>query len=397
MANSTSASSGAKSRKPAFPLWLHRASGLWVKKIRGRCYYFGKDRDLAIKEYLRVQSDLEAGRQPPPADNQMLTLRDLCNAFLTHKRHQSQVGEIEPRTFHDYYTCCERLLLHLGKSTAVANLRPEDLLRYRRKLSDTCSASTVGVEVSRVRVLLKYAFESGLVDRPIRVGEFKRPAKAVMRRERAAKGARMFEAHELQTILGAVEGQLKAMVLLGCNAGFGNMDCARLPIAALNLESGWVDFPRPKTGIPRRCPLWPETVEALREVLADWMPPKDEKYAGLVFLTHRGGAWYQKDKPSSALGHEFGKVLDRLGLHREGVGFYGLRHTFQTIADQIGDYLATRKVMGHSDGSISDAYRERFPDSRLVAVSDHVRAWLFGDQEEADEPATLPIRKGGVA
>jgi hypothetical protein len=45
------------------------------------------------------------------------------------------------------------------------------------------------------------------------------------------------------------------MMLLGLNAGFGNNDCAALPISALDLDAGSVDFPRPKTGIARRAPL----------------------------------------------------------------------------------------------------------------------------------------------
>jgi hypothetical protein len=36
--------------------------------------------------------------------------------------------------------------------------------------------------------------------------------------------------------------------------------------------------------------------------------------------------------------------------------------------------------MGHCDASISDHYRERFPDERLVKVVDHVRSWLFGSE-----------------
>jgi len=36
-----------------------------------------------------------------------------------------------------------------------------------------------------------------------------------------------------------------AMVLLGINAGFGNVDCATLPLSALDLDAGIIDFPTP--------------------------------------------------------------------------------------------------------------------------------------------------------
>ena len=66
------------------------------------------------------------------------------------------------------------------------------------------------------------------------------------------------------------------MIYLGVNCGFGNNDCAKLPTTALDLKKGWIDFGRPKTGIHRRCPLWPETVAAVRAALEARPTPKDE-------------------------------------------------------------------------------------------------------------------------
>ena len=79
----------------------------------------------------------------------------------------------------------------------------------------------------------------------------------------------------MRSILKAVSQPLQSMVLLGINCGFGQTDVANLPRASLDLDTGWVDFPRPKTGIERRCPLWAETVEALREANTHRPTPKD--------------------------------------------------------------------------------------------------------------------------
>ena len=35
----------------------------------------------------------------------------------------------------------------------------------------------------------------------------------------------------------------------------------------LILKGGWLHFPRPKTGIDRRAPLWKETIVALKEAI----------------------------------------------------------------------------------------------------------------------------------
>src|SRR5262249_36753047 len=159
------------------------------------------------------------------------------------------------------------------------------------------------------------------------------------------------------------------------NCGFGNADCGRLPRTALALEGGWVDYPRPKTGIPRRCALWPETVQALREALARRPEPKAESDAGLVFITKYGLPW-AKDATDQTVAKEVGKLLKALGINgRKGLGFYTLRHTFRTVADESKDQPAVDYIMGHEVPHMSAVYRETISDERLKAVTDHVRAW----------------------
>jgi integrase len=168
------------------------------------------------------------------------------------------------------------------------------------------------------------------------------------------------------------------MILLGINCGFGNADCGRLPLSAVDLERGLIDFPRPKTGIPRRCPLWPETIEALREVLACRPQAQDRKDAGLVFLTQFGRAWHRDASGLSPVTKQLGKLLGKLGIRvKKGLGFYALRHTFRTVADESKDQPAVDHIMGHESGHISTHYRETIAESRLRAVVEHVRAWLF--------------------
>ena len=42
---------------------------------------------------------------------------------------------------------------------------------------------------------------------------------------------------------------------LGVNAGLGNSDCGHLLKRHLDLTGGWLNFPRPKTGVSRRARL----------------------------------------------------------------------------------------------------------------------------------------------
>ncbi len=61
-----------------FPLWLHKSTGQFGKKFHSRSFSFGKDRDAALTEYVRVKDDLEAGRTPRVKSNG-LTVVDPCN------------------------------------------------------------------------------------------------------------------------------------------------------------------------------------------------------------------------------------------------------------------------------------------------------------------------------
>lgn len=83
---------------PEFPLTAH-PTGYWCKKVRGKLHYFGPwdDPDGALKKYLDQKDDLHAGRQPRP-DAEALTVKELVNAYLNHKRAQIDAGELSTHT-----------------------------------------------------------------------------------------------------------------------------------------------------------------------------------------------------------------------------------------------------------------------------------------------------------
>jgi integrase len=142
-----------------------------------------------------------------------------------------------------------------------------------------------------------------------------------------------------------------------------------------------LNFPRPKTGINRRCNLWPETVEAIREALAARPEPRKPEHAGLVFVTKYGGCWAKSDR-DNPVSKETRKLLDSLGIngHRS---FYALQHTFETIGGEAKDQVAVDAIMGHARDDMASVYRERVSDERLKAVTDHVRRWLFPERAGA--------------
>jgi len=397
-----------KPRKPypSFPLTAHN-NGQWCKKIRGKVHFFGvwADPQAALDKYLGVAADLHAGKHPLQAtlSPEGLIVKDICNRYLNHQLQKVLNAEIRASTFEDCRITVQSFAFYVGASRPVASLGPADFEQYRIGIARNglgrrrrhLGVHALNRAIAVIRSMFKYAYSNDLIDRPMRFGAgFDKPSATLKRKARQAadleNGKRLFESSEIRRLLKNASAPLRAMILLGINGGMGNTDCARLPIKAVDLEGAVIEFDRPKTGIERVVPLWPETVEAIRLVLAQRPKPAGHEAEKLVFLTAYGRPWVRENLHRAedngiekvvsvdAIGEEFGKLLNHLGLKRKGLGFYALRHTFRTWADEVRDQHAIHRIMGHAIPGMSGIYVERIELHRLRAVVDHVRNKLFG-------------------
>lgn len=388
---STKKSPKSKRQKPDkphadFPLTPHR-NGQWCKKVKRKVYFFGvwEKPDAALKCWLEDKDAILAGRERPSKMRKGKTVEDITTDYLGFQEDQFEQGDIGRQRLKDCERVCKRICKMFGKQTPVASLTPEDFGRLKKRMSKTMSALTLGIEIQRVRSVFKFAYEDGLLDKPIKYGrQFDKPATKKVRKQKNERGSLMFEQSEIETLLANASTQMKAFILLGLNAGFGNHDCATLPIEAVDLENGWVSYARTKTQQPRRCPLWPETVKAMKEAAESRPAPLETEDKGLFFLTAHGRCWvrHSKNKKNAwtdSLGQEFLKLMRETDTRKPRRGFYALRHAFRTIADETLDPVAIDLIMGHTPDAndMSAHYRERIGDERLLAVSNHVRQWVF--------------------
>lgn len=397
MRNSNRKESSRKARKD-FPLSIHKGTGYWCKKVKGRVYYFGKVSDdpdciAAAEQWEKEKDDLKAGRLPREKDPDALTVADLVNEFLTHQEERMDKGEIAARTFQSLHATCANIVKALGKNRAVMDLTPNDFGKLKSKLSKSRKAVALRNEMQRCKSIFRYGYVNGLVDSAPKYGtKFDKPnlkqVRKGKREHRQKYGDRMFEAEEILQILSEAKQPLRAMVLLAINCGMGQSDLANLPLSSVDLEAGLIDFPRPKTEADRICPLWEETVQSIRE----WIPqrPKSNKRddRDLLFVTRFGNKFVKTGKggvPIDGVGQEFSKLLKELKLERPGRAFYALRHSFRTVADEILDPPAINLIMGHTDNSMSGFYRERIGEDRLRRVVDHVHDWVFSDEVEPND------------
>lgn len=407
--NGTAGPRKPKREKPdkpydGFPMFAH-PSGQWAKKIKGELKYFGvwADPEKALAKLNREWPYLSQGQTPPDPDKfGDVTLKIVCNKFLDAKQAKLEADDLSPRTFRDYFNTCESLVNHFGKNAKVDGLGPQEFAGYRAKLVKRFkSVVSLRNEINRVCIVFNFAHAHQLIEKPVSYGQsFDRPSAKALRKRKNALGAKLFERDEIITLLDSADVQLRAMILLGINCGFGNTDVSTLPIAAVDLKNGWVDFPRPKTEIPRRIPLWAETTEALQAALAVRHKHPEPEAIECVFVTRTGRRWVriqpkqkqkgEKDKERhevvtiDSVTTQFKKLLRQHSINgRFGLGFYTLRHTFETIGGESKDQVAVDAIMGHVDPSMAGVYRQKISDDRLRAVVGVVRDWLFPAEGES--------------
>ena len=372
-----------KPQKPylGFPLYPH-PNGQWCKKIRGKLYYFGAwdDPQAAVERYQEEREALHAGRTPRRKGDG-LELADLCNLFMASREAARDAGELTDGTYRNYLRAARELAAFFGKRRLVDDLTAADFADLRVELGVGRGPAALGLQVRQIRIIFRWGYEQGLFDQPVRFGSgFQQPPKRLVRQAAKQNGPRMFEPAEIRALIDAADQPVKSTILLAINAAYSPADLARVPLHALDLAGGWVDFDRPKTGVGRRACLWRETTEALTE----WIGGESRER---VFPLTEGGiaAQFRKLTKEQELWHP-----------RRGIG--KLRHTFRTIADEVRDWPAVNLVMGHVDPSIASHYRERISDDRLRTVAQHVRQWLFDDKADdgqGEEPDVVQFSRIG--
>jgi hypothetical protein len=242
-----------------FTLSVHKASGQWCKRRNGRLHYLGRVENdpkgiKALEEWTRIREG-KAGGEPDT-----LTVEAMCFRYLDFQESRVANGEISPRTFQCLVATCKTFAEFFNRDRLVTTLTPEDFGKLRTFLASKRNLVGLKNEITRVRSVFKWAYKAELILREVRYGlSFEKPSKKAIEhareQHRQKHGDKMFEAHEIRVILESASQPMKAMVLLAANCAFGQSDVALLPIKAVDLEKGWVDFSRVKTARKRRIPL----------------------------------------------------------------------------------------------------------------------------------------------
>ncbi len=363
-------------------LGIHKASQRWCKRFMGKVYYLSHVKDdpdgsKSYDEFILKKHEAEHGIRIPgvSGDEDAVVVADIAENWIQGVQDLVDTGERSKRTLEEYKATAQFVIDQVGKARIAETLGPDDFKEIRRRLAKRYNLVGLTKRIIQVRTMFNTALEDGLLDKPIRYGTgFEPPSAKSLRNHRGKQGPKDFSAEEIRSMLKASNSTQRAMILLGVNAGLGNSDVADLHVSNLDLAKGWLDYPRKKTEVPRRCPLWPETIEAIKRSMQD--RPKSSK--GLVFVSVNGQDYQDDERTGWRVTGEFRQILKKIDI-ADGRGFYGLRRTFQTIAEGCDDIIAVRAIMGHADpqNDMSARYRQRITDERLQRAVETVRKWLL--------------------
>ena len=364
-----------KERSDRFPLTLH-PTGQYCKRIRGRLYYFGSDKKRALEKYLSDAAQLHSGHAPEPGThNSNLSLKNLCNLYLEHQHTRVQAGEIKPAQVSDQTTILRAFAQFLGPSRPVCEISTLELQRYRSKLiGEARSAARINNHISAFKAMLHWALNNQVIEKGPNLNAIKKLPRVMKHRE-------TFTAEEIEKLVAHATANMRAMIWLGLNCGFGCTDCSELLWEHIDLDAARIRSGRTKTGILRNLPLWPETVNALRA-----LPRRNAR----VFNTRYGNAYVRFKKSTDETGlvrfvkcdnvtAQFSRLMNKAGVNKgDGVGFYSLRRTAATLAARSGDPFAVQSLLGHADLRMATAYVQDISEqtdqvvnnSRKVVVRD---------------------------
>jgi integrase len=399
---------------PDFPLGAW-PNGQWGKKIKGKPYYFGSWQDdpkgeAAIREYNDRLPGILGGTdhlRHLTAGKGQMSVGQLSAAFLAQKRLDVTASTLSLQTLGDYLDELSWFVSWIKPDTGVAALKPEHFTGYATHLVEARHLKSRAKKrtIAYVKAMFHWGAGNGHCPLPNFGTGFKAPSttKQAIRKEKARSGEadysdRIVTGEEVDKLLEASQPNLRAMVLLGINCGFGPADVGR--IKWKHIRGNFHYFPRPKTGEPRRAYLWKRTREALERVKelkhTKAAIAKDGDEA-LIFITKKRQAYYRETPIYETVGGEkklagvsianavsitFGRTVKKLKL--KGISFYRLRHTFKTLGKKAKDRDALNLCMGHANNTVEAGYdHEDISHKRTKRVALVVKGKLWPQPKQA--------------
>jgi integrase len=282
-----------------------------------------------------------------------MTLRQLVDLYLQYQHARVLADSLAPRHYNEQTNSLNKLMAFLGRNCCTETISTLDLQNYKGKLqSHYASADRVNLNIGIMKAMFHWARRNDVLEHVPNID-------AISKDKVVHKEMYTFSSEQINKLLSAAASEMKAMIWLGLDCGFGCTDCAKLQWSDLDFKLNRVKLARSKTGVHRNLPLWPETIQALKGLA---------RSGPLVFYTSRGYPWIRtviktdergepKYRSVNRITPKFSRLLKKVGIHApKGTGFYSLRRTAATLAARSGDPFAVQRLLGHVDLTMATRY-----------------------------------------
>jgi|GEM_PF-1094816 len=377
----------SRSRPASSPLSYHKPSGQYYVTRVGKRIYLGADRDEALERYHHLALGMNSTPdhpEPEKAPGRLMVVKELANRFLASQQANWKVPEM---TLRSYTYWLGRFLKDHPKLRA-ADLTVEMFAAW--KISLRCrkySPQSINHFLTAVRSLYAFAEEVDLMEK---IPKLKR----IKNEKLPPPGSNekpIYTTKEIHQLIAHADIQLKAMLLLGLNCGFGPKDIQDLTWD--HVEGDRVTLPRSKTGVCQTYLLWPETIDALGNIrrhrgeLIDRMAKRgrDRADGNHIFITRFWKPW-NKD----SVAEQCRRLCKKADV--PCYGFYRLRHCASTAMSLVTTPHVQRKFMRHSKLQQQVTYThapDEAVDDALMATRTRLLGGLrvIGDLQKSPERA----------
>jgi integrase len=370
----------SRSRPASNPISYHKHTKQYYVTRGGKRVYLGSDKEQALVRYHRMGLGLESvPRESPP--QMEIKMKELANRFIIAQ----QANWRNPDTTLKCYTAWLGRFIKDHPRLKAADFTVEKFATWKLSLRKRdYSPESINHYLSAVRAMFIFAEEAGLLE--------KAPKLRRIKNERIPKtGSRekpLYTLDDLHKLLRKADLNLRTMIMLALNCGFGPKDLQDLTWDDIQGER--ITLPRSKTGICQTYLLWPETEKLLDEIreqramLVARMAKRGVHHSdyGHVFVTRFWRPW-NKD----AVAEQFRKLCKQAEV--TCYGFYRLRHCASTAMSLVATPHVHRKFMRHSQLQQQVTYTHT-PDIEVDRAIMEAKKKLLGeDGFTSDEERNL--------
>jgi len=257
----------------------------------------------------------------------------------------------------------------------IADFTIEKFAAWKLSLKERgYSPESINHYLGAVRAMFTFAEETDIVEKAPKLKRVRNDA----RPKAGSKEKPLYTPDDLQKLLEKADPQMKAMIMLALNCGFGPKDIRDLTWSHFHGER--VTLPRTKTGVCQTYLLWRETRVLLAEI-------QQERAKLIVRMAKRGVQHYDNGhvfmtrfwKPwnKDAVAEQFRKLCKKAGI--PCYGFYRLRHCASTAMSLVATPHVHRKFMRHSQLQQQVTYTHT-PDAEVDKAILKTKGKLLGKE-----------------